>query len=190
MSSRLADNFTEALEYSRKMRDTFLSRFYQKYSVEGRYVYVDKSACSTVLQKQLAIDTVMQAKDGGSLCIEEKIEQWPGYKRDNFALETDSCTVVGREKQGWMHYAQADYLLYAFAYEGDSGLDVYFIDFPKLRTWFWNLPVRYPTHVMEHTLNHTRFEKVPIRDVRKAVPAFRYLVTRDECTFIPKRGGN
>lgn len=184
---RLTDDFVAASDYARRMRDRFLSRFYQKYAVEGRYVYIDKSACSTVLQRQLAVDTVLQAKDG-SLCIEEKIEQWPGYKRENFALETDSCTVVGREKQGWMHYAQADYLLYAFAYEGDSGLDVYLIDFPKLRAWFWGLPTRYPAHVMEHTLNHTRFEKVPIVDVRRAVPTARYLVTDDTISFIPKRG--
>ena len=187
MSTRLADNFTAAAEYSRYMRDKYLSHFYQKYSFDGRYVYIDKSACSTLLQKELAIDTVMQWGKG-SLCIEEKIEQWPGFKRRNFALETESCTVIGRERHGWMHYAKADYLLYAFAYENDSGLDVYLIDFPKLHEWFWNLPTRYEAHVMENTINHTRFEKVPILDVRRAVPTIRYLINDAGCTYIPKRG--
>lgn len=184
---RLADNFTAALEYTHHMRDTFLSRLYQYYSVDNRYVYVDKSKCSTYLQKALAVDTIVQVKHNVSLCIEEKIEQWPGYKRSNFALETDSCTVVGREREGWMHYAEADILLYAFAYKGDTGLDVFLIDFPKLREWFWSLSARYPAHIMEDTINHTRFEKVPIVDVRKAVPTSRYLITRDGITFIPRR---
>lgn len=187
MSSRLSDNFHAAVEYSRKMRDIYLGPyFYQKYSVDGRYVYIDKSVCSTLLQKRLAIDTIMQTKNG-SPCIEEKIEQWPGYKRNNFALETDSCTVVGRERLGWMHYAKADYLLYAFAYPNDTGLDVYLIDFPKLREWFWNLPKRYPAHVMTDTVNHTRFEKVSILDVRQAVPTYRYNISRAGCQFIPRR---
>lgn len=183
----LSNDFNAASEYARRMRDTFLVHFYQKYSVEGRYVFIDKSACSTILQTQLAVDTIFQSSHDKSICVEEKIEQWPGWKRSKFALETRSCTVVGREKPGWMHYARADYLLYAFAYEGDSGLDVFLINFPKLREWFWGLPTRYPSHVMKHTLNHTEFEKVPIVDVCRAVPTYRYIITRDGCQPIPRR---
>lgn len=185
----LANDFNAAIAFTRDMRDTFLIHLYNKYSYDGRYVFIDKSACSSILQKELAVDTIVQsAKDKAkSVCIEEKIEQWPGWKRKNFALETRSCTVVGREKLGWMHYAKADYLLYAFAFEGNSGLEVYLIDFPKLREWFWNLPERYPPHIMKETINHTEFEKVPIDDVRKAVPTTHYIITRDGCQFIPNR---
>src|SRR2546430_16919285 len=160
----LADDFDAALEYSHMMRDTFLIHFYQKYSLNGRYVFIDKSACSTLLQKRLAIDTIFQSKRDPrkSPCIEEKIEQWPGYKRVNFALEVNSCTKPGRESPGWMHYAEADLLLYAFAYEGDTGLDVYLIDFPKLRKWFWSLPVRYQTRTL-NTHNRTRIALTPIK---------------------------
>lgn len=186
MSANLSGDFHAALEYSRKMRDTYLVHFYQEYSLNGRYVFIDKSACSTLLQKQLAVDTIYQSKNGGSICIEEKIEQWPGYQRVNFALEVDSCTTPGRESKGWMHYARADYLLYAFAYEGDTGLDVYLIDFHKLRQWFWSLPKRYPTYIMP-TINRTRFEKVPIQDVRRAVPTWHYIINENGCIFIPKR---
>jgi len=186
MSIRLADDFAAALEYSRMMRDKFLVHFYRKYSFDGRYVFVDKSACSLLLQKELATDTIAQSSATSSDCIEEKIEQWPGCKRKNFALETDSCTVPGHERKGWMHYAKADHLLYAFAYEGDTGLDAYFIDFPKLRKWFWGLPKRYEPHTMD-TLNRTRFEKVPIIDVCRAVPTTHYLITAEGCQFIPRR---
>jgi hypothetical protein len=189
MNISLAQDFVAAAQWSRKMRETFLSHFYGKYSVDGRYVYIDKSSCSTLLQKELAVDTIMQwPTPHTSICIEEKIVQWPGYKYMNFALETESCTVPGRERGGWMRYAEADYLLYAFAYENDSGLDIYLIDFPKLRGWFWNLPVRYESHTMKETINHTRFEKVPIKDVVQAVLTARYLCTSEGCTFIPKRG--
>jgi hypothetical protein len=190
MSNRLADDFLAALEYTQMMRDKFLVHFYQKYSLEGRYVFIDKSACSTLLQKELAVDTVAQSRDKGSVCIEEKVEQWPGYKRTNFALETDSCTVSGRERVGWMRYAKADYLLYAFANEDDSCLDVYFIDFPKLRRWFWASEARYEPHTMD-TLNRTKFKKVPIDDVIQAVPTSRYLITSEGCQAIPtKSRGN
>lgn len=161
--------------WSQQKRDSHLIHFYQKYAVDGRYVFVDKSACSTIMQKQLAVDTIIQARGGASWCIEEKIERWPGYTRSNFALETDSCTVPGRERKGWMHYAQADYLLYAFEQE-NGDLDAYLIHFPQLRSWFWNVQERYSSHTME-TLNRTRFKKVPIADVRRSVGMVRYLVT-------------
>ena len=189
MIANLAGDFDAAREYSRMMRDTFLIHFYKKYSFDGRYVFIDKSTCSTLMQKELAVDTVAQWSNRGSICIEEKIEQWPGYKRVNFALETDSCTNRGRERKGWMHYAKADYLLYAFAYEGDTGLDTYLIDFPKLQEWFWSLPIRYSHYTMP-TINRTRFEKVPINDVVKAVPTWRYIITNDDCKFIPKRASS
>lgn len=186
MVANLADDFDAARKYSQMMRDTYLIHFYQEYSLNGRYVFIDKSACSTLLQKELAVDTIYQARNGGSICIEEKIEQWHEYQRWNFALETESCTKPGRERRGWMHYAKADYLLYAFAHEGDMGLNVYLIDFPKLREWFWNLPTRYEAYTMP-TINRTRFEKVPIRDVRKAVPTWQYNISSEGCTFIPRR---
>jgi hypothetical protein len=186
MVANLADDFNAALDYSRRMRDTFLVHFYKRYSFDGRYVFVDKSACSTLLQKELAVDTVAQWSNRGSICIEEKIEQWPGHQRWNFALETESCTTPGRERKGWMHYAKADYLLYAFAFDGDIGLNAYLIDFPKLREWFWNLPTRYESYVMP-TLNRTRFEKVPIQDVAKAVPTWHYIINSEGCKFIKKR---
>jgi len=192
MSISLAQDFVAAIQWSCMMREKYLSHFYGKYSVDRRYVYVDKSSCSTLLQKELAVDTIMQwPTPHTSICIEEKIVQWPGYKHVNFALEVESCTTVGRERGGWMRYAEADYLLYAFAYENDSGLDVYLIDFPKLRGWFWQVhEERYKAndYVMPNTLNHTRIAKVPIKDVRDAVPTARYLCNSEGCVFIPKRG--
>lgn len=184
MSVDLANNFIAALGYSQQMRDKYLTQFYKQYSLEGRYVFVDKSACSTMLQKELAVDTIMQSQKGGSICIEEKIEQ---RFTGNFALETDSCTVPGRLRGGWMRYAEADYLLYAFEqriFDSAIGLDVYLINFPKLRSWFWNIeeakPERFKPHVMD-TLNRTRIKIVPIDDVRREVGLSRYTCTETMC---------
>jgi len=186
MSADLSNDFNAALEYSQLMRDTYLVHFYRAYSMDNRYVFVDKSACSSLLQKELAIDTIYHSKHGGSVCVEEKIEQWPGYQRTNFALEIESCTNPGRERKGWMHYAKADYLFYAFAYDGDMGLDAYLIDFPKLRKWFWSLSVRYPTHTMD-TINRTRVELTPIQDVIQAVPTWNFDITSDGCREKPRQ---
>lgn len=172
--------FADDWRWSCMMRDKYLKLFYQKYSLEGRYVFIDKSKCSTLLQMRLAVDTVAQGFDGGSVCIEEKIERWPGHVRSNFALETDSCTIPGKEKQGWMHYARADYLLYAFEMEL-GGLDVYFIDFPGLQKWFLQHLEQYQSHTMTGTFNQTRFKKVPIRDVVRNIKTTRYTIDESGC---------
>lgn len=185
MTMELEHNFVDDLRWSCTMRDRYLIHFYRKYSQDGRYVFVDKSKCSTLLQKQLAVDTIVQSKQGGSICIEEKIERWPGYTRTNFALETDSCTVPGREKVGWMSYAEADYLLYAFELP-TGGLHVYFIDFQPLRQWFEKVKDNYKSHTMLNTINHTRFKKVPINDVLHNIKTTQYVVTDEGCLLINK----
>ncbi len=178
-SINLANNFYAALAYTQQMRDKYLTSFYKKYSLDGRYVFIEKSACSTMLQKELAVDTIFQSRKSGSLCIEEKIER---KYTGNFALETESCTKPGHERGGWMRYAEADYLLYAFAVS--TGLDVYLIDFPKLRSWFWDseerLPLRFRPHVMD-THNRTLIKIVPIEDVKQEVGYLRYLCTEEMC---------
>jgi hypothetical protein len=186
MNINLAENFSAANAWQQMQRDRYLIHFYQKYSLNGRYVFIDKSACSTLLQKQLAVDTIFQsARNGASLCIEEKIDS--GTARINFALETDSCTVKGREKPGWMHYAQADYLLYAFV-RAEGGLKVYLIDFAKLREWFWQVYEQYRYYVMPNTINHTGIRLVPIRDVEQNVPTWKYICTDEGC--IPVKSGS
>ncbi len=186
---QFSDNWKDAKEWAIAMRDTYLVQFYGKYSLNGRYVFIEKSACSDILQKRLAIDTIYtSAKTGGSICVEEKIVQWPGrYPYDDFFLETKSFTVKGHESLGWMHYAKADYLLYAFEREDLSSLDVYFINFPELRDWFWKVYERYQICVMGNTFNHTEGRKVPIRDVVRSVKSTRYLVTVERCIHIPYR---
>lgn len=165
------DDFKRDNIWQRKVRDSVLAPgFYGSYAVEGRYVFIDKGRLATTLQKRFAVDTIVQGNDGAALCVEEKIVRWKGYRYRAYALETDSCTKPGFESQGWMHYGQADYLLYGFMRQ--DCLDIHLIDFPKLQTWFWQNVDSFEVFQMEETLNLTRGRKTPVDDVRKNVPVW------------------
>lgn len=173
--------------WSRTMRDSYLVKYYQL-KAHDKYIFIDdKSICSNVLQTRLAVDTLYIATDGRLHYVEEKIERWPGYERSNFALETESCTTPGREKDGWMRYAKSDLLLYGFALEDEQGLDLYELQFQPLRDWFEYVDKsNYQQHTM-NTLNHTRFWKVPIKDVLQApgILPIRYIITNDGIAKLP-----
>ena len=155
-------------EWQKGKRDRYLAPFYCKYSMAGRFVFVDKSKCSTLIQKRLAVDTLLQCRDGGSVCIEEKIVRWKGQALEKFFLETESNTNAGHEKTGWMRYGEADYLLYCFELPNDD-LDCYLIPFPALKTWFWSHEKEFHRHTMPHTINKTAGRLVPVTDVAEAV---------------------
>ena len=159
--------------WQREVRDRILApSFYGEYSMNGRYVFLDKGKLATTLQKRFAVDTIMQKKSGETVCIEEKIVRWPKNKdgglRDKayaaFTLETRSCTIPGRETPGWMAYAEADYLLYCFSSRSDTYLTCYLLDFPALKEWFWPRADNYPKTVTEQ-INRTECRVVPIADV-------------------------
>lgn len=158
-----------------QVRDRFLAPFYGRYSLEGRYVFVDKGRCARLIQKRMAVDTIAQSRRGGAVCIEEKIvrREYPC-----FFLETESCTKPGHESSGWMTYAEADYLLYCFETASGSALKCYLIDFPALKEWFWKEHGRFRRHQMRGTLNETAGQLVPIHEVQRALgPArCRFLV--------------
>lgn len=164
-------DFTRDNDWQRKVRDSVLAPgFYGSYAMDGRFVFVDKGRLATTLQKRYAVDTVVQGKNGAALFIEEKIVRWPGYTYNAYTLETDSCTKPGYESKGWMHYGQADYLLYAFM--RPDRLCVHLIDFEKLQVWFWREVDRFEVFGPLNTLNRTMGRKVPVRDVAENVPVW------------------
>jgi len=172
------NNFHSDDAWQRGLRDQILvPQFYQK-RVQGRYVLMDKGRLSTFLQRRMAIDTVIQAKDGGALGIEEKIVRWPGYRYAAYCLETESCTVPGHESAGWMQYGDADYLLYCFQLEC-GGLDCDLIQFQRLREWFWPLEETFPVFQMT-TKNRTRGRKVPVSMVKANVPVSSFFLSAKE----------
>src|SRR5690349_18394138 len=88
-------------------------RFFDFISYKNRYVFVDHSPGSVVVQRRLKADVIVQVgSEHKSVLVEIKTDFWPenNQPRPNFFLETDSCTVLGRESKGWMRDSQADYL--------------------------------------------------------------------------------
>lgn len=160
--------------WQKRMRDAILApQFYGQYSLDGRYVFIDKGSLATILQKRYAVDTIVQGRNGSAICVEEKIVRWKGYRLEAFYLETKSCTVEGHESSGWMFYGQANYLLYCFQTETEHALDCWLVDFPKLQAWFWPREDSFPFHINRYTLNKSAGRKVPIADVHRGVPAWR-----------------
>lgn len=117
--------------WSRQKRDEYLKPHYTIHSEEGRFVFCDKGDLAKELQ-QAAVDTIMQGEEGRVWAIEEKIVRWKGRRYTAFALETWSCTVPERERQGWMYTAKCDVLLYCFE-QADKSLLCYAIPFQRLQ---------------------------------------------------------
>lgn len=124
-------------DLQKRVRDAVIGPgFYGPFSMDGRYVFLDKGRLATDLQKRFAVDTILQGRKGDAVCIEEKIVRWPGYAYDAITLETMSCTVPGRESDGWMRYGKADWINYAMCQE-DGNVLCYLISFPALQEAFW-----------------------------------------------------
>ncbi|MGE0290389.1 MAG: hypothetical protein AB7I42_25080 [Bradyrhizobium sp.] len=171
-------DFQRDNDWQRLVRDEVLAPgFYGSYATDGRYVFIDKGRLASTLQKRFAVDTIVQGRDGAALCIEEKIVRWPGYEYRAYALETESCTKPGFESDGWMRYGQADYLLYAFM--RPDRLDVHLIDFPKLQAWFGLNEDRFERFGPLPTFNRSAGRKVPISEVKAAVPFWTRAVYPD-----------
>lgn len=157
--------------WQREIRNKVLKPYYERISQDSRFVFCDKGKLATKLQREMAIDTIIQLKNNGILSIEEKIVKWPGYKYQYYTLETWSCTNPGMERKGWMYYATCDYLLYCFVQEDESSLDVHAIPFPELQKWFFEND-RYKNYHAFRTdqMNHTETRLVPISEVWDAIP--------------------
>ena len=177
------NNYDEDMFFSKKYR-YLLQILYKQYYYDGRYVFVDKSRFSTLVQKRLKTDVIAQTDEESSCGIEEKVARWPELKNEPhtaFFLETESCTNPGNESPGWMRDGQADYLLYAFEIKG-LGLDVYIMPFQELKAWFWPFIEKNPNKFFTFTnqnKNRTRGRLANITVVIRAVPTVRYLITFD-----------
>lgn len=160
------NQFDKDLNFAEKNRNR-LKDFYSTKAFEGRYVFINKNnKLGSELQSK-AIDTIFQVTDNKEVYIEEKIVRWKGNKLTAFALETESCTTLGREKDGWMKYGEFDYLVYGFI-QANNDIELYIIPFKKLKTWFWQNYINFPITISKQ-INKTRCRIVKIQDVEKYV---------------------
>jgi len=159
-------------DWQKEFRDRVLKPFYYEHSFESRFVFADKGKLADHLQREMAVDTVLQKPTNALVSIEEKIVRWKGIIYKAFTLETMSCTVPGREKQGWMYTAQCDYLFYCFVQEGEKSCIAYLIPFAKLREWFFDHDryLNFPKTTTEQ-INQTECRVTDIDLVIKAIPS-------------------
>jgi hypothetical protein len=173
--------------WQREKRDQLLIPFYEKRFENFICLDPDESRgedCILAIQKELGVDTLVVARPGEApVGIEEKIVRWPkakGEAHTAYALETTSCTLPGRESEGWMFYSAADTLLYAFEQE-DGSLLIDMIAMRPLKRWFFSeMPERsrtsdpyyrfknYARHRMSNR-NQSEVRVVPIKDVHQAL---------------------
>ena len=157
------NNFMKDNNWQLQIREKLLKPFYTKRAYEGRFIFADKGRLADILQKEMDVDTVIQKKDNSILAIEEKIVRYPGYKYTSYTLELMSCTVKGREREGWMYYSRCDVLLYCFVQE-DGSIEAHAIPFPPLQEWFMDNYKNYKSTITKQ-INHTECKLVPIADV-------------------------
>lgn len=176
MGKRDMNNFYADDTWQRKIRDKTLAPYYSHISKDGRFVFLDKGKLATKLQREFAIDSILQGKGNSAVGIEEKIVRWPGYKYTSYTLETMSCTIPGREKQGWMYYSTCDYLLYCFLQADSISMIAHLIPFQKLQNWFFEGD-RYKSYRSSFTnqINRTETKIVPIDDVWGIIPECKEL---------------
>lgn len=168
------NNFAIDDTWQKTIRERVLKPFYKRNSYEGRFVFTDKGKLATILQKEFAVDTVLQKEENRVLAIEEKIVRWPGYTYTAFTLETMSCTVPGRERKEWMYTAECDLLFYCFIQDDENSAIVYMLPFQELKAWFFEND-RFTKYVTTKTkqINQTECRVVPIVDVMKSINSAR-----------------
>lgn len=177
------NTFFDDLAWQREVRDRVLVPWYHEHVHEGRFVLLDGEGLPLDIQRQFGADTLIQARSGDAVGIEEKIVRWKGRHYTSLCLETDSCTVRGRESDGWMHTSRADWLLYALQ-QPCGALRVYLIDLPALRKWFWaGHYEQFAQFGPLNTLNRAKGRLVPIEDIRGAVRMWRYQIAAPKVPF-------
>ena len=166
------NDFERDDKWQKEVRDLVLiPGFYEEYALQGRFVTLDNGRFAAKLQRGFSVDTVIQRSNGRATFVEEKIVRWPGYAYTAFALETDSCTIPGREKDGWMRYGDADWLLYGFMRPAD--LLIYIIEFPALQAWFLRHETELRTFRNEDTLNKSAGRLAPLHMVTAAIENYQ-----------------
>lgn len=175
------NNFECDDKWQKEIRNRILKPWYKNISHEGRFIFCDKGKLASLLQKELAIDTIVQLKNSGVLGIEEKIVNWPGFEYTSYTLETWSCTNPGKERKGWMYYASCDYLFYCFVQEDNKSMWVHSIPFQKLQDWFFG-DDKFKQYRQFRTdqFNHTETRIVPIRDVWVAIPDCKSIFVKEQ----------
>ena len=161
----MSDQFRTDLRFEKQKDRMLLNAFYNYLCGKNNWFKVGKT-----LQDR-GIDIVNKKTEEA---YENKVrrKEW-----NDFALETESCSVKGYEKDGWMKYSEADWLMYGFSVE--KSIKLYQIDFKKLKSWFWNNYFKYP-EIITPQINKSKSRVVPIEDVKQFIKKRFHLTAKEK----------
>lgn len=163
----MTTDFQRDDKWQRGVRDLVLRPLYYDVHWNG-HIPIDSGRLASYLQKKFSVDSLIEGFSGRTYFVEEKIVRPPREgEYTAYALETDSCTVPGKEAEGWMRYGRADLLLYAFVRQ-DRSVDVHMIDFPRLQDWFVANEGRLDEFGPLKTGNASAGRKAPCDEVKAA----------------------
>lgn len=157
--------------WGKQVRDDLVLPLYRRWCPEGRYVLADEGPVAERINKG-GVDTILQLPGNRIATVDEKIVRWPGYVHDAYALEEWSCTVPGRERDGWMAHPGAAWLLYVFVLdEAATSGEAHLIPFARLQKWFYERDrfAGYRTSTTDQ-VNRSQSRLVPVADVWREVP--------------------
>ena len=100
--------------------------------------------------------------------------RWKGKKYSSFTFETESCSIPGSRKDGWMKTDDNDYLLYCFE-QADNSIKIFIIPFRKLQSWFWDNFRNYKEIITKQD-NRTKSYLVYIKDIKNNVGYKEFII--------------
>jgi hypothetical protein len=131
--------------WQRGMVNRLLKPVLRANAYEGQvHFFGCKSPVARLLQTQAHVDALVPLSNGGDLALELKMRRWPRSANGiphamdwpDFFLETWSCSIPGRGKQGWIITCQADFLLYCQCSAREDFVDCYPLHMRQLQRWF------------------------------------------------------
>lgn len=173
------NDFHEDLKRASLLRDVYLKRLYAVICENSEFVCLDGNDLITIELQKMQIDAIgTSLKTKRTTYYEEKYDFHPP---NNFCFETVSNTTTNPEVPGWMKTAKSDVLIYSFAWI-ENILDVYMLDFPQLRKWFWSVidsqEHKWREHIVPDSSNRTASRLVPVKQViAEGIYTNRYLIT-------------
>jgi hypothetical protein len=148
--------------WQRGVFDRLLAPVLREHSYRNQIVFIPfESPVAKMLQLRAGIDAVVQTPHGNMLSLEVKIVRWPGVREGqpsrthwrDFFLETDSCTIPGREAKGWFLTSQAEILLWCQCSQREDVLRCWPLPFSPLRTWYMRNVLSLPERRVENRID-------------------------------------
>lgn len=137
----------------------------EKYLSEGFYM-TDLIEIEDIEAQQKGIDIQVDLDDGREITVELKTDR----HIDSPNLFLEDVSSFENKKEGWTIKCDADILSYGFYDKQCNCLKrLYFLDMPKLKTWFRQNYKNYEPKEIQNIGYHSRGRAVPIKDIENFI---------------------